>query len=46
LARAYAAARRKTECVKHIELAKKAGEQIKEKGDKDYFFSELKTINC
>jgi hypothetical protein len=46
LARAYAVAGRKTECVKHIELAKKAGDQIKEKGDKDYFFSELKTINC
>ncbi len=46
LARAYAVAGHKTECEKYIELAKKAGEQIKEKGDRDYFFSELKTVQC
>jgi hypothetical protein len=42
--RAYAVAGWKTECTKHIEPAKKAREQIKEKGGRDYF-SELKTIN-
>jgi hypothetical protein len=46
MARAYAAAGQKTECKKYIELANKAGEQIKAKGDKDYLFSELKTIKC
>ena len=45
-ARAYAVAGKKIECEKFIELAKKAGEQIKEKGDKDYLFNELKTIHC
>jgi hypothetical protein len=29
---------------KYIKLAKEAGEHIKEKGDKDLFFSELKTV--
>jgi len=46
MARAYAVAGQKTECKKYIELANKAGEQIKVKGDKDYLFSELRTINC
>ena len=45
LARAYAVAGQKTECKKYIELAEKAGEKIKEKGDRDYFLGELKTIN-
>ena len=31
---------------KYIELAETARNQIKEKGDRDYFFSELETINC
>lgn len=44
MARAYAAAGQKEECRKHVELAQKAGEQIKEKEDRNYFFSELKTI--
>lgn len=44
-ARAYAVAGKKAECEKFLELANKAGEQIKEKEDKDYFFSELKTIH-
>ena len=46
LTRAYAVAGHKAECEKYIELAKKAGKQIKEKGDRDYFSSELKTIQC
>jgi hypothetical protein len=46
MARANAAAGQKTECKKYVELAKKAAEQIKEKSDKDYLLSELKTINC
>jgi hypothetical protein len=46
LARAYAVPGQKAECDKNIELAKKAGSQIKEKGDRDYFFSELETIQC
>jgi hypothetical protein len=44
LARAYAVSSSKTECEKHIKLAKEAGEQIKGEQDKNYFFSELKTI--
>jgi len=46
MARAYAVAGQKAECKKYLELAKAAGDQIKEKEDRDYFFSELKTINC
>ena len=46
MARAYAIGGQKAECKKYAELAKKAGEQIKEKGDRDYFMGELKTINC
>jgi hypothetical protein len=46
MARASAVAGQKAECGKYVELAQKAGEQIKEKGDRDYFFGELKTINC
>ncbi|NWG11041.1 hypothetical protein HXY33_04735 [Candidatus Bathyarchaeota archaeon] len=46
MARAYATAGNKTECEKYIKLAKEAGELIKEKGDKDYLFNELKTIAC
>jgi hypothetical protein len=45
MARAYAVSGQKVECRKYLELAKTAGDQIKEKQDKDYFFSELKTIN-
>lgn len=44
MARAYAVAGEKSECEKYIGLAKKAGEQIKSKEDRDYFFSELKTV--
>jgi hypothetical protein len=46
LARAHAVAGLKSECEKYTKLAREAGEQIKAKEDKDYFFSELKTIQC
>ena len=46
MARAYAVAGQKTECRNYIELANKAAEQIREKGDRDYLLSELKTITC
>jgi hypothetical protein len=46
IARAHATTGQKTECKNNIELARKAAEQIKEKGDKDYLLSELKTISC
>ena len=46
VARAYAVAGQKTDCRKYIELANKAAERIKEKGDRDYLLSELKTISC
>lgn len=46
MARAYAVAEQKTKCRNYIELANKAVEQIKEKGDRDYLLSELKTITC
>jgi hypothetical protein len=44
MARAYAVAGKNADCEKYIKLAKEAGEQIKEKGDKDLFFSELKAV--
>ena len=44
MARAHAIAGQKEECKKYLQLAKEAGEQIKEKGDKDYFFTELKSV--
>jgi len=44
--RAHAITGSKTECEKYFQLAKKAGEQIKKKEDRDYFFSELETIRC
>ncbi len=46
VARAHAVAGLKSECEKYIKLAKEAGEHIKGKEDKDYFFGELKTIQC
>jgi len=45
MARAYAIAGQKSECQKYLQLAREAGEKIKAKEDKDYFFSELKTIS-
>lgn len=44
MARAHAVAGQRSDCEKYLSLAREAGEQIKEKEDKDYFFSELKTI--
>ena len=46
MARAHAISRNKIECDKYIKLAKEAGEQIKKKEDREYLFSELKTIKC
>jgi hypothetical protein len=45
VARAYSVAGQKAECKKCLDLAKKAGDQIKKKEDKDNFMSELKTIS-
>ncbi len=44
MARAHAVAEDKPESEKYVRLAKQAGEQIKEKENKDLFFSELKTV--
>lgn len=44
MARAYAVSGKEAECEKYISLAKEAGDQIKGKEDRDYFFSELKTV--
>jgi hypothetical protein len=44
MARAYVVAGEKTESEKYIKLAKEAGEQIKEKEDKDLFINDLKTV--
>ncbi|MDH5448285.1 MAG: hypothetical protein OEX01_04705 [Candidatus Bathyarchaeota archaeon] len=45
MARACAVAGEKAECEKYVGLAREAGEQIKSKEDRDYFFSELKTVS-
>jgi hypothetical protein len=44
MARGNAVAQKKAECKKYLDLAKKAGEQIKKKEDRDYFMGELQTI--
>jgi hypothetical protein len=46
LARAYAVAGLKVQCKENIELATKAGQQIKKEDDRNYFLNELKTIQC
>jgi hypothetical protein len=46
LARACAISGLKAQCEQNMELARKTGEQIKNGEDKNYFFSELKTIQC
>jgi len=46
MARAHSVAGDKAECEKYLQLATQVGENIKKKEDKDYFLSELKTINC
>jgi hypothetical protein len=44
LARAYAVAGLKARCKENMELARKAGQQIKKEEDRNYFLGELKTI--
>lgn len=44
MARANAVSGEQIEAEKYVQLGKEAGEQIAEKGNKDYFFSELRTI--
>jgi hypothetical protein len=44
VARAYALLGEKGERETHIALAREAGEQITDEGDRTYFFSELETI--
>ena len=44
MARASAVAGKNSDREKYIQLAKEAGECIKDKEDRDYFFSELETI--
>lgn len=44
MARAYAVAGEKSKSEQYVRLAKDAGEQIKSKEDRDYFFSELETV--
>jgi hypothetical protein len=46
MARAHATAGDNSECQKFLQLAKEAGEKIKKKEDREYFSSELKTIEC
>jgi hypothetical protein len=46
MARAHMVAGSKAECKRYLELADKAAEKIKEKGDRDYLLGELKTIKC
>jgi hypothetical protein len=44
MARASAVAGNKSACEKYRQLAQEAGMQIKKKGDREYFFSELETV--
>ena len=44
MARAYAIAGQSAEREKYLKLAQQAGEQIKQKEDKDYFSAELGTV--
>ena len=46
MARAYAVAKKKSECKKYMQLAKEAATQIEKKGDRDYFLSQLNTVAC
>jgi hypothetical protein len=46
MARASAVAGEPSNCRRYVELAQQAGERIKDKDDRDHFFSELKTIAC
>jgi hypothetical protein len=44
LARAYAVDGLKAQCEENLELARKTGQQIKKEEDRNYFLSELKTV--
>ncbi|MFW9786774.1 MAG: hypothetical protein ACFFE1_03820 [Candidatus Thorarchaeota archaeon] len=44
MARAHSIAKNKEETNKFLQLGKEAGERIKKKEDKEYFMSEIKTI--
>jgi hypothetical protein len=46
MARAHSIAGIKAECEKYLQLAKRTGENIEKKEDKNHYLSELKTINC
>ncbi|OGS55841.1 MAG: hypothetical protein A3K60_00110 [Euryarchaeota archaeon RBG_19FT_COMBO_56_21] len=46
MARANSVAGNEVECERYAGLARDAGEHIREKEDKDLFFSELKTLSC
>jgi hypothetical protein len=46
VARANAVAGNAADCQKYLDLAKKAGKDIKKEGDKQYFFDDLGTISC
>jgi hypothetical protein len=46
MARALSVAGDKAECEKHLQLARRARENIRKKEDMDYFLSELKTVTC
>ena len=46
MARAHAAAGSRAEYEKYVQLAKEAAEHIQKQEDKDYFSSELKTVQC
>ena len=46
MARANAVAGNTADCQKYLELAKKAGDAIKDDGDKQYFLGELGAIAC
>ena len=45
LARAYAVAGDLGHCEAHLRLAEKSGAEIEDQGNRDYFFSELKTVS-
>jgi len=44
MARASTVAGDRSNCEHYLKLATEAGKQIREKGDRDYFFNQLKTI--
>ncbi len=46
MARALSISKDNTECERYLQLATEAGENIKKREDRQYFLSEVKTINC